>query len=129
MLAPHQVPERADLELDRRIAFRLQAARRFLSGKKIAQQRASPTKSPMRSLGGFPQGVAPNKLARREARGVKYAVTSLASLRANTAMSEGWPLAMNNGRNISWMRRDGAEAATPFPSALQCQVSMPKRPC
>jgi hypothetical protein len=79
MLAPHEIPERADLELDRRIAFRLQAARRFLSGKKIAQQRASPTKSPMRSLVGFAQGLAPKNVANCEARGEKYAVTWLAS--------------------------------------------------
>jgi len=71
MLAPHEVPERANLELYRGIRFRLQAARRFLSGKKIAQQPASPTRSPIRSLGGFSQGFAPKNVANRDARGEK----------------------------------------------------------
>src|ERR1051325_1186733 len=74
MLAPHEVPERANLELDRGIVPSLQAARRFLSGKKIVQQRASPTSSPMRSLDGLSHGVAPKKVANRDARGEKSAV-------------------------------------------------------
>src|SRR5438874_8800610 len=79
MLAPHQVSERANLELYRGIALGLQAARRLLSGKKIDQQRASPTSSPMRSLVGFAQGFAPKNVANRAARGEKYAVTWFAS--------------------------------------------------
>jgi hypothetical protein len=71
MLAPHEIPERANLELYRGIALWLQAARRFLSGNKIAQQRASPTRRPMRSLGGFSHGCAPKNVAKREARGEK----------------------------------------------------------